>query len=493
MRRAQKEQLPDLLKTFYQAHDVIKEYVSNGEIENAGRLLTECQETAIQLGTMIEQWEGEGFVTVGLLEEYCEILFQAYEGLDANRTDNRVNKLLNKKLIQVENSVKSDIKARLEIVFMPYKASMWDSLESIWMAAHRDPGCDAYVIPIPYYDRNPDYSFGKKHYEGAEYPEYVPVVDYKSYPLEKRRPDIIYIHSPYDDCNFVTSIDPRFYSKELKKYTDMLVYVSYFISGYYASIGSIKKYITSCFFYSDKIILQSDKQKELYTANGVPQTRLAVLGNPKTDFIKNSLSSVKIPEEWMREAKGKTVFLVNTTISRILKDIRWAKCMNELIDLFEDWEDIILLWRPHPLIHSTIEAMRPDKISEYDSILSRMYKSKQVIVDQSNYAYAAIKLSDAMISDYSSLVMQYSLTGKPVLLTAGHRNYRNTKEVCFDYFSNYFVEDGTTEADFIKMVKSNSDEYKEERLADISKSIVNADGSCGDKIHHYICSITEGW
>ena len=32
---------------------------------------------------------------------------------------------------------------------------MWDSLESVWQAADADPDCDAYVVPIPYYDTPP--------------------------------------------------------------------------------------------------------------------------------------------------------------------------------------------------------------------------------------------------------------------------------------------------------------------------------------------------
>ena len=66
---------------------------------------------------------------------------------------------------------------RIEAVFLPYKASMWDSLESVWKAADEDPDCDAYVIPIPYFDRNPDGSFGPMHDERLDYPDNVPVTD----------------------------------------------------------------------------------------------------------------------------------------------------------------------------------------------------------------------------------------------------------------------------------------------------------------------------
>ena len=67
------------------------------------------------------------------------------------------------------------------------------------------------------------------HYEGNDYPADVPVIDYKAYDFEKRHPDIVLIHNPYDDANFVTSVPPRFFSKNLKQYTDLLVYTLFYI------------------------------------------------------------------------------------------------------------------------------------------------------------------------------------------------------------------------------------------------------------------------
>ena len=45
------------------------------------------------------------------------------------------------------------------LVFLPVDASMWDSLDSVWRAAAADPEhCRTLVIPLPFSDRNPDYS-----------------------------------------------------------------------------------------------------------------------------------------------------------------------------------------------------------------------------------------------------------------------------------------------------------------------------------------------
>ena len=218
MRRIQKEQVAEFLNTLGQAHDEVKNNIEHKNIDSAANLLIDCQQCAITLGGIIEQSEGEGFVTVSLLEEYCEIVYQIYEklagGEDISAT--KAHKILGQSLIKISNSVEHDIQVRKEVVFLPYKASMWDSLESVWREADADPDVDAYVIPIPYYDKNPDGSFRQMHYEGDQYPDDVPVADYRTYNLEDRHPDKIYIHNPYDDCNYVTSVDPAYYSKVIK-------------------------------------------------------------------------------------------------------------------------------------------------------------------------------------------------------------------------------------------------------------------------------------
>ena len=57
-----------------------------------------------------------------------------------------------KRDIQYQSEVIKNTENKWRAVFLPYKASMWTSLESIWKAANRDPNCDNYVVPIPYYN-----------------------------------------------------------------------------------------------------------------------------------------------------------------------------------------------------------------------------------------------------------------------------------------------------------------------------------------------------
>ena len=231
MRKIQKKQILDFTALLEEAHEELKKVTGMKQYAEASDILSQCQQGALQIGELIEQEEGEGVPTILCLENYCELVFQIHESIcqggDVN--PNRIYKNLRKSLINIENSVKNDIKIRLEMVFLPYKASMWDSLESVWEAADADPDCDAYVVPIPYYDRNPDGSLGKYHYEGGELPSYVPVTHYEEYSFENRRPDAVYIHNPYDNMNIVTTVHPDFYAQKIKDNTEKLVYIPYFV------------------------------------------------------------------------------------------------------------------------------------------------------------------------------------------------------------------------------------------------------------------------
>jgi len=218
MRKQQKKQAEEVVRLLGQLHEGIKKAIAAGMHQEAMGLLAQCQESAIQLGEAIEETEGEAFEAVLLLECYCEKVYGIYDALEQGQAVNgsKVEKALRKALIPVENSIKNNIKARTEAVFLPYKAAMWDSLESVWKAAKEDPDCDAYVVPIPYYTKNPDGSFREEHYEGDLYPDYVLVTWYGDYDFAGRRPDMVFIHNSYDNNNYLTSVHPFFNSKNLK-------------------------------------------------------------------------------------------------------------------------------------------------------------------------------------------------------------------------------------------------------------------------------------
>ncbi len=154
MRRAQKKQAEDFVALLGEAHDEIKKAIDRKDMALAGDLLEQCQQGAIELGNLIEKAEENVFSTITLLQDYCELAYQIYNKMVQGQVvnGNKIHRVLNKQLSLIDESVEKEIPVRIEAVFLPYKVSMWDSLESVWMAADADENCDAYVIPIPYYE-----------------------------------------------------------------------------------------------------------------------------------------------------------------------------------------------------------------------------------------------------------------------------------------------------------------------------------------------------
>ncbi|GFI70516.1 hypothetical protein IMSAG249_02345 [Lachnospiraceae bacterium] len=442
MRKTQKKQAGEFMELLARAHEAVGKAVSTGKNYIAMELLEQCQEGAIQLGELVEKAEGEGCGMIPLLEDYCELVYQIYEEVRQGQgaSADRISEDLQQSLIKIEKYLRDNIKTRTEIVFLPYKASMWDSLESVWKAAEEDPDCDAYVIPIPYFDKNPDGSLREAHYEGDLYPEYVPVTDYNDYNFDARRPDMIYIHNPYDECNHVTSVHPFFYSKNLKKYTDNLIYIPYFILAEpdpenEESVEGVKNFCTvPGVFYADKVVVQSEAMRQAYIKALISETgeesrsiwekKIFGIGSPKIDKVLNTKKEeLKIPEEWLQiikkpDGSWKKIIFYNTSVAALLKyEEKMLEKMEHVFGVFKgNQEKMTLWWRPHPLIKATIESMRPQLWQKYQKIVKRYKAEGWGIYDDSADMDRAVVISDAYYGDPSSIVPLYGETGKLAMI-----------------------------------------------------------------------------
>ena len=386
----------------------------------------ECQELALKLGNFIEDKykESNPEDIIHSLEDYCELIYQM--SLTENEEQTKLHKLVKKVkvvLLSARHGIEYDLpKDRKQVVFLPYKVSMWDSLESIWMAAHRDPEVDDYVIPIPYFDRNPDGTFAEMHYEGDQYPDYVPVTNWQEYSISDEKPEVIFIHNPYDKANYVTSVHPAFYSSELKKWTDCLVYVPYFVVN-----GTDASFFTNMGVYnSDYIVCTSEFVRKSYAetfndrfGNKDYFEAFLPMGSPKYDKVRNlDISRICIPDEWndlISRKKPENIVFFNTSVADFLNSDksfyfeRLAKTFNKLAE-----NNYLIIWRPHPLFQATVDSLASELRDGYEKLLADFNRLGYGIIDTSPDMYPAIYLSDMYMGDGSSIVLLYMRTGKPL-------------------------------------------------------------------------------
>lgn len=472
MTNSQKREALASVEILREAHEEIKSTFRKKDSALLQDMLAECQKLAVALGEYIEKFEGEGHVTVLYLEEYCEVLFQIHVQLADNLLhESKVYKILNKQLLKIENSIKNDIPAKIEIVFFPYKASMWDSLESVYLAARADPDCEVYCVPIPYYDLDTDRNFREMHYEGKDYPDYVEITDWQAYDFENRKPDVAYIHSPYDDWNLVTSVHPRYYSSNIKKYVGKLVYIPY-----YSTSGGMSEAQRLCpaYVYADYIVIQSPELRT-YFDERIPDSKFLPFGSPKFDrIIQKCQAPPKPPKEWKMKMEGRKVYFYNTSIGGMLGNTKlFLKKLQYVFSCFEGRKDVCLLWRPHPLLESTFDSMRPEYKPRFDALKKDFIEKDFGIYDTTPDMADAIALSDVYIGDSSSsLVSLFGIVGKPIFILNNRLHsapkedsWRGEVNVAF----NYLIQHRYTITQGNKLYASGPFQYDYHFLCNLSE------------------------
>lgn len=268
----------DFLPLFHEAHEAVRCSVEGGTLEQATAILGECQNAAIELGTIIEEEKGEGTAVVRVLEQYCEIIFhlhQRIQELPENTGQGEFAGELCDELAAYENrlrdSAEKELKEKKEIVFIPYKISYWGAMESVWRAAVAEEDYSVIVIPVPYYYKD---AFGKAkseepHYETA-YPADVTITSYEEYDFKRRHPDRIVIQCPYDEYNYGLTIHPFFYAKNLKQYTEQLIYIPPLVMDEIGPQDDRARKMLKAFcnmpgvVHADTVIVQSEQMKEVY-------------------------------------------------------------------------------------------------------------------------------------------------------------------------------------------------------------------------------------
>jgi hypothetical protein len=147
-------------------------------------------------------------------------------------------------------------------------------------------------------------------------------------------------------------------------------------------------------------------------------------GSPKFDRIgRVSVDEQALPERWLRVLKKpdgtrKKVIFYNTSLAAMLNG--GPKMIIKIIDVLRTFQkyqaEVTLLWRPHPLMRATLEAMHPELWDKYQLLTETYKRDGWGIYDDSADLDRAIALADAYYGDPSSVVQLCQKAGMPVMI-----------------------------------------------------------------------------
>ena len=446
MRKRTKEIAKEQLAVLKEACDSL-----SGMRDKAERmeLLAQMQELAILSGSTIERMEGiavpeeaagasgahlsahgesDARHAVSLLEQFCETAYALSECEPKEPSPFHPFEMLAELVRETDDFVR-DAALTHDVVFLPYNASMWDCMDTVYRAALEDEDANVYVVPIPWYDKNPDGSMGDRHYEADLLPYDVPATHYDVYALGDRIPEYAFIHNPFDEYNHVTSVEPAFYCSKLKHICGTLVYIPYFAFGDLNARMPEAHRLLPGYLYCDYILMQTEQMKNDID-DSIPREKILVAESPKAErmaYLELHRDEIPLPDGWRERIAGKKVIFYNTSVNMILADKEQR--LNKIEEMFErilQREELFLLWRPHPLIEATIESMLPHLLIRYKGLQKRFRKEFEQtgrgILDLTGDMERAIAISDAYVGEPESSVIDiYSIADKPRLFTAWQR------------------------------------------------------------------------
>lgn len=463
--------------------------------------LTNCQEAAIVFGEKLEGCTNsidvraiKEYQMIKKIEDFCEQVYICSQEYNAHN-------ITILKAMAAELSVLLDnIPRTYRVVFLPYKAAMWDSLESIWRCFAADERCETSVVPIPYFEANRQLNQWDTCYDGEKYPEDVPVVYFQDYLLGTKKPDLVFVHNPFDGNNHVTTVHPAYYSQEIKKHCGKMVYVPYYVNPGFLSDDYNE---LPLLYRADYIILQSEKMKE--TCKRFPYyNRVLPFGSPKFDkIIQLNNEKTDPPKEWNMDMTGRKKILLNTTLTDFLEsgELLMAK-LRRFFEKVVSMDNIVIIWRPHPLLKGTVKAMRPQFIEQYQQLIDYFNDNKVGVLDETADVSRAIAATDAYIgSHYSSIMGLYEVCNKPVFCfnskvifepeNEPERKRAQAEDVFkmnseFSFFAGYETLEYTFEDFAEDLVGERLGKVLEnQRIAEANISN-NLDGTCGKKVYEYL-------
>lgn len=419
MRYYRKKEISEKFQLLKETHQYIKAIMCQNQ--DIVPVLADCQTLAIEIGGEIEEYQGEGCQTVALLEKYCEALYhiaqRKYPGLPEKMAES-TEKELEESLDPAWESFQKDIPEERVIVFFPYMASMWDSMESVWKMLKGEEHTRCVVVPLPFYVKN-----GKEkaefRYEGEKFPKELEIVSYEELLQGDFYADIAIYHNPYDDVNKLTQIDERFFSSQLHNYANTLVYMPYYVLTGEPDVSFI---VLPGVKNADYVVLQDEKMVETFRYwHPKEAKKFLAFESPKITKVKemNALPKEKlsIPDEWKEKIRGKKVLFYNTHLAGLMnEELDFIGKLKSVFDTMRKQENVILWWRPHPLTETVRFQISSERYQEYENLI-RWYQQEDFgIYDDTPNLHEAIAAADGFYGDQSSVVKLFQAAGKPVMV-----------------------------------------------------------------------------
>lgn len=312
----------------------------------------------------------------------------------------------------------------------------------------------------------------------------VPVINHTEYDLGKDHPDICFYMKPY---YAIRGLPSKLFVDRVNKQTPFTVFISYCLDVQGGNRLFNFFYGMPAFYSMWKIIGYSQFYMEMAKEYGFRRgENVQVIGHPKFDALYELLKNKQkwYNAKWSKKINNRPVVLWNTHFSVAPGEgvgtfLSWYKVV---FDYIKKHHDIFLIWRPHPIFWQ--EIIHQIDSNEFNAMCEELEQMDNVIINRYGEYHYAFAMSDALISDAATFLIEYIPTGNPVMYTPkegceGVCDPKCVKEL-------YIGDSEDSIISYLDMVRNGQDPKRDARLRNFEEDYGIIDGRNGIRIRDYI-------
>lgn len=432
-----KEYLADSVEII---HEILLNKDSGLSYEDIITYLSELQNNIVSFGTLTESIKGEDCNTVKLLEQYLEVIYKVAkyvqkfdEGISyeasAESKYAECDEEVKDTFASISEAIDSEIVNRRSVLFLPVKAKHFSSMRMAYEMETATPDTDVYVMPLPYYYKEYDGSFkDEMHIDTEEFIKAnIPVTDYSRFDLSLLCPEKIYINSAYDEYNMAVSVDTRFYARNVKKYTEKLIYIPYFKlmefdRANYPCWYNMQYYCTvPGVVMADKVYVQSENTRKVYIDKlneWVGDEKYTEIWEQKIDVYDDGFEEHS--EDELRDAGSKNTIVWFVSAGSLAefgdKYIEKAYRNLNVFALSKDKLKVLLI--SEPFLDEMIKTYSDELYKKWTGFIDEFNRSGigEVVSQVEEKSVEALLKANAYYGDPSYICKDFILMKKPVML-----------------------------------------------------------------------------
>lgn len=300
---------------------------------------------------------------------------------------------------------------RLRVAILYQLPESWANVRSVWDAMRDDPEIEPIVVLLPFEHR--DYQWSRENAARQLDALGVPWQAWDGIDPATASFDAVLFTSPYDETR------PAAYRfAALSKHVRFTGYIPYGLEVGGGSVNLFHQYGQAVTLHASAVFVRSNGARQMYErhcASGAGH--VVVTGHPRMDAM-SKLDEFAIDPTLLAQIGQRSAVLWNAHFS--FDADQWSTFDQLAMPILEEFAarpDLALLFRPHPLLWKKLV-----NLGVYDdegvAALRRELQAMGVVIDERADHRHAFAASSALMTDAGSFLMEYFVTGKPVLYLA---------------------------------------------------------------------------